>query len=117
MDECPILASNMDTTRTFEMYKVFSKLQMLVIFHKHYTDFRESLDANYYSISCVISEDDWEKTTVLINRLNPYFLTIDIANGYSDKFVDFCKRAREQYPTLTIFDGNVATSDIWFKNC
>ena len=32
----PILASNMDTTGTIEMYRELSKFKMITIFHKHY---------------------------------------------------------------------------------
>lgn len=110
----PILTSNMDTTGTFEMYNVFSKYKMITIFHKYYKidDYPNNLDKNYYSISTGISNNDWEKTQQLISKLRPYFLTIDIANGYCSTFVDFCKKVRDTYPDLTIFAGNVATGDM-----
>jgi GMP reductase len=44
--------------------------------------------------------------------LNPYFVVVDVANGYSSKFVDFCTELRKSYPYLTIIAGNVATSDM-----
>lgn len=110
----PILTSNMDTTGTFEMYNIFSKYHMITIFHKHYeiSDYPDNLDPNYYSLSTGVSDSDWEKTQQLISKLNPYFLTIDVANGYSSNFINFCKKVRETYPTLTIFAGNVATGDM-----
>lgn len=115
----PILASNMDTTGTFEMYSTLSKHQLITVFHKHYTlqDYKTflsttTLNPNYYSLSTGISDTDWEKTKELINLLNPYFLTIDIANGYSHKLGEFCKKVRSFYPNLTIFAGNVVTRDM-----
>ena len=50
----PILASNMDTTGTFEMYGGLSRHKMITVFHKHYTldDYLphlETLDPNYYA--------------------------------------------------------------------
>jgi len=110
----PILASNMDTTGTFEMYQKLSKLKIITVFHKHYEleDYPEDLDPNYYSLSTGISNENYEQVKKLISKLNPYFLTIDIANGYSTKFVEFCQKVREEFPTLTIFAGNVATSDM-----
>lgn len=111
----PILTSNMDTTGTFEMYRVLSKFKIITVLHKHYEieDYpAEELDPNYYSLSTGISDKDWEKTQTLIEKLKPYFLTIDVANGYSDKFVEFCKKVRDTYPELTIFAGNVVTSDM-----
>jgi GMP reductase len=113
----PILSSNMDTTGTFEMYESLSSLKMITVFHKHYSlndylPYLDKLNPNYYSISTGISESDWDKTKELINRLNPYFITIDVANGYCEKFIDFCKIVRNTYPKLTIFAGNVATGDM-----
>ncbi len=113
----PILASNMDTTGTFEMYDALSRHQMITVFHKHYglDDYLtrlDSLDRNYYSLSTGIGEADWNRTKLLLDRLQPYFLTIDIANGYCERFVDFCKMVRQEYPNLTIFAGNVATGDM-----
>ena len=113
----PILSSNMDTTGTFEVYQVFSNLKMITVFHKHYSldDYlaqKGLLDPNYYSISTGISEADWNKTREIINQLNPYFITVDVANGYSENFISFCKKVRETYPNITIFAGNVATGDM-----
>lgn len=110
----PIVVSNMDTTGTFEMYNVLSKHKLITIFHKHYDldDYPSGLDPNFYSLSTGISNVDWEKTQQLIAVLNPYFLTIDIANGYCSKFVEFCKKVRDKYPNLTIIAGNVATGDM-----
>lgn len=114
---CPILASNMDTTGTFQMYDVLSRFKMITVFHKHYSldDYvakTEVLDPNYYSLSTGIGQEEWNRTKLLIDRLKPYFLTIDVANGYSDSFVHFCQQVRTEYPSLTIFAGNVATGDM-----
>ena len=110
----PIMAANMDTTGTFEMYNVLKRFKMITVLHKQYKieDYPDSLDPNYYSLSTGVSESDWEKIVTLIAKLNPHFLTIDVANGYSTKFVEFCKRVREAYPKLTIIAGNVATGDM-----
>ena len=113
----PIIASNMDTTGTFEIYDVLSKYKMITVFHKHYeqSDYEKrisTLDREYYSLSSGISDDDYRKLQTLVKYLNPKFVTIDVANGYSSKFVDFCKKVRREYPTLTIFAGNVATGDM-----
>lgn len=37
---------------------------------------------------------------------------IDVANGYMQSFVDFCKNFREKHPNLIIMAGNVVTGDI-----
>lgn len=110
----PIITSNMDTTGTFDMYYSLSKLKMITCFHKHYeiNDYPSDLDPNYYSISSGIGNKDWEKLQLLITKLNPHFLTIDVANGYNQRFIDFCRKVRDKYPNLTIIAGNVVTADM-----
>jgi len=36
---------------------------------------------------------------------------IDVANGYSERFVDYVKTFRENYPEVVIIAGNVVTAD------
>lgn len=115
----PILAANMDTVGTIEMYRQLSKYKMITCFHKFYSleDFvplheTGELDPNYYMFTTGTREQDWEKTKRMVDYFHPYFLMIDVANGYSTKFVEFCRRVREEYPDLTIFAGNVATGDM-----
>jgi GMP reductase len=35
-----------------------------------------------------------------------------VANGYTENFVTFCKRMRDEHPHLTIMAGNVVTGDM-----
>jgi GMP reductase len=44
------------------------------------------------------------------NAIN--FVCIDVANGYTETFIDFVKRFRETYPTTTIMAGNVVTGEM-----
>jgi GMP reductase len=37
---------------------------------------------------------------------------IDVANGYSERFLDYVARFREKYPHITIIAGNVVTADL-----
>ena len=96
------------------MYNVLKEHKIITCLHKHYefSDFPQDLEPNYYSISTGISEKDWVKAQILIEKLTPYFITIDVANGYSTSFVNFCKKLRDKYPEITIFAGNVATGDM-----
>ena len=40
------------------------------------------------------------------------FICIDVANGYSEHFVNFVKRIREQHPNKIIMAGNVVTGEM-----
>ncbi len=53
----PIIAANMDTTGTFELYNVLKEHKMITAFTKHYNDTDyikydiEKLDKNYFMVS------------------------------------------------------------------
>lgn len=110
----PLMVANMDTTGTFEMYNVLREMHIITCLHKHYNidDYPVNLDPNYYAISTGISDADKIKLDSLISKLNPMFVVVDVANGYSSGFVDFCSNLRKEYPDLTIIAGNVATGDM-----
>ena len=110
----PLLVANMDTTGTFETYRALAPHKMITCLHKHYNveDYPTDMDPNYYAVSTGISDKDLLKLDEIIKKINPYFVVVDVANGYSSKFVDFCAHLRSDYPALTIIAGNVATSDM-----
>ncbi len=110
----PIMSSNMDTVGTFEMYRELSKYKMITCLHKHYNikDFPLDLDSNYYAISTGILEKDYIKLQALIKHLNPYFVCIDVANGYINDFSNFVKKVSENYPKIVLICGNVVSPDL-----
>lgn len=113
----PIMASNMDTVGTFEMYNELSKFKMITCFHKHYTidDYKsrkQILNRNYYAISTGITPSDYIKLQELITELNPMFICIDVANGYMLAFADFVKDISMEYPNLIIICGNVVSREM-----
>ncbi|MER2669908.1 IMP dehydrogenase, partial [Escherichia coli] len=56
---------------------------------------------------------DFEKTQQILSQ-NPQlkFVCIDVANGYSEHFVQFVAKAREAWPQKTIIAGNVVTGEM-----
>lgn len=118
----PIIAANMDTVGTFEMYHELSKHHMLTCFHKFYTidDYKkqkEFLNPEYYMLCTGIREEDFDKTALLIELLNPKFLCIDVANGYSHKFIEAVTRYRKLYPNMILVGGNVVTVEMVQELC
>lgn len=117
----PIMAANMDTVGTFEMAKVLAKEKLFTAIHKHYTleqwnDFLKNVTPdfyNYIAISIGTGKEDFEKigTIVTVNPLLK-FICIDVANGYSEHFVQFLKQTRKQYPDKVIIAGNVVTGEM-----
>lgn len=117
----PIIAANMDTVGTFNMAMALSQKQLFTAIHKHYTltDWNHFLASapkgieNYIAISTGTSADDSKKLASIF-ELHPYlkFICIDVANGYSEHFVNFVKRIRKQYPDKVIIAGNVVTGEM-----
>ncbi len=110
----PIIASNMSTIGTFKIYNVLSKYKMITCLHKFYDidDYPKDLNPNYYMLSTGISESDEIKIDKLINKLNPYFVCIDVANGYAKAFVEYVKKFKNKYPDITLVAGNVVSKDM-----
>ena len=117
----PIIAANMDGVGTLEMAKAFAKdgNGLSVALHKHYPlesliYFFDTQDASnvWYSIGMV--RDDQEKLTEFLRQRPSAIdkICVDVANGYSQHFVDFVKRIRDQVPDLTIMAGNVVTGEM-----
>lgn len=151
----PIIAANMDTVGTFEMFDSLKNQQMMTALHKHYSvdelvehfgcgsklyesqnmanfyrEFEESQklsgasSLSFYSMG--ISREDREKFhkvqekfrelygihewTQLYNPLK--MVCVDVANGYTEAFVEFISKLREDYSHITIMAGNVVTADM-----
>lgn len=113
----PIVAANMDCVGTFAMAKSLNKLNAITCLHKHHGE--EEYDPNTYNIgnhwhSMGIQEKEIEKLSRIYERLNCFpNLCIDVANGYTDNFVNFCRKVREYVgSTSIIMAGNVCTPEM-----
>lgn len=120
----PIIAANMDGVGTFAMAKKLSAHNMLTCLTKHYSvqqyvDFYSESDIsiNHSIYSMGISDSDYEKFNTVKNLLNKElkFVCVDVANGYTQRFMDFCKKIREENPDITLIAGNVVTPEITEK--
>jgi GMP reductase len=120
----PIIAANMDTTGTFEMARALGRHGLSTALHKHYSEdelvnfFRSlqgdglSSSAAFYSMG--IGKSDYEKFAAVMSHASDAikYVCIDVANGYTEGFVNFVKKVRHGYPHLTIMAGNVVTGDM-----
>ncbi len=117
----PIIAANMDTVGTFQMADVLASFNLITALHKHYSieewqTYLADKNAEFYNniaISTGTSKNDLEKLNQLISSFPELkFICIDVANGYSEQFVDFVKRARDIHNDKIIFAGNVVTGEM-----
>ena len=117
----PIIAANMDTVGTFEMAEALAKEKIITAIHKHYTPeewtafLKNQPDSiyEYIALSTGTGKADEEKIKQIMEE-HPQieFLCIDVANGYSEHFVEFVKNARRNFPDKTIIAGNVVTGEM-----
>lgn len=113
----PIMAANMDGVGTFNMAYELARAEMFTCITKQntpkdwYNQFGET-DTNHIAISVGTNLEDYEKAREIIATCSLNWICIDIANGYSEHFVDFVRKVRSDYPKLNIIAGNVVTADM-----
>lgn len=128
----PIIAANMDTVATFEMANVLTDYNCLTALHKHYSiddlikffssvPYGKTTPNNvFYSLGIskldLVKLAEFKRRLEAIDYLNysSYCINycIDVANGYTQTFVDFVKRFRENNPDITLMVGNVVTPEM-----
>jgi GMP reductase len=118
----PLVVANMDTTGTFEMAKTMHNYNAMCALNKHYTidqlkyfcnNFPDvSLSSTFFTIGQ--SKEELDKLAELFkdNFYHSRKICIDVANGYTEKFVDAVKRARDRFPNNLIMVGNVCTAEM-----
>lgn len=117
----PIMAANMDTVGTFEMALALFKEKLFTAIHKHYTPkqwttFLEKAPKgieNYIALSTGTGKRDADKLSLILTKQTQLkFICIDVANGYSEHFVNFVMQTRKLYPNKVIIAGNVVTGEM-----
>ncbi|XP_043276915.1 GMP reductase 1-like [Venturia canescens] len=116
----PVMASNMDTVGTFEMARVLSKHGLFTTVHKYYSpeEWKEFATKNSdclenMAVSSGTSQGDFDRLSSVIAAVPELsFICLDVANGYSQHFVEFVRKVRAEYPGHTIIAGNVVTGEM-----
>ncbi|XP_007130105.1 GMP reductase 2 isoform X7 [Physeter macrocephalus] len=116
----PIIAANMDTVGTFEMAKVLCKFSLFTAVHKHYSleQWKEFASRNpdcleYLAASSGTGSADFEQLGQILDAIPQVkYICLDVANGYSEHFVEFVKDVRKRFPEHTIMAGNVVTGEM-----
>jgi len=122
----PIFSANMDTSGTFEIALEMSRYKMLTAIHKFYkieawrNFFKLFKNDNKYILqdyivpSIGLKELNKFREIVQVYKekeIYPKFVMLDVANGYTERFVNFVKEVREEFEDITIIAGNVATAE------
>ena len=121
-DGIPVMAANMDGVGTFKMADTLSKQGIFTCLVKTYTS-EELIDffygnglyrTDFVAMSIGTGAADFHKLSSVYEKCkdNLKYVCIDIANGYSEHFVDHVKYVREKFPDLVIIAGNVVTGEM-----
>lgn len=121
----PIIAANMDTVGTITMAKKLSQHEVMTALHKHYPVetlvefFNTQKQGEHVFYSTGILPKDLEKFAQVYNQTGGWDgekgikqVCVDVANGYTQNFVTFLKKFREQYPNIVLMAGNVVTGEM-----
>lgn len=107
----PIIAANMDHTGTIPMLDALAKHHMMVALHKfHYEkDFNDIAPQSFDYFFKTIGIEDMKN---VLEMYQPKKVCIDVANGYTERFLEFVSRVRATWPATTIMAGNVVTPEM-----
>ncbi|HYD19480.1 MAG TPA: GMP reductase [Patescibacteria group bacterium] len=112
----PIIAANMDTVGTIKMAAALAEHDIFTSLHKHYPieELQQANISGAFSFVTFGIEDikklDGVPNSLKSNSINK--ICLDVANGYTEHFLDFIKTVREHHPEKVIMAGNVATPDM-----
>ncbi|MBL0448213.1 GMP reductase [Aeromonas caviae] len=117
----PVIAANMDTVGSFAIARTLASFEMMTAVHKHYSlaqwqTFVNETDPallGHVMVSTGTSEEDFTKTRQILAMSSALrFICVDVANGYSQHFVEFLRKIREACPNHVILAGNVVTGEM-----
>lgn len=120
----PIMVANMDAIASKRMAEVIHQEGLITVLHKHYSKddllpwLTDTFKRNPPWYSMGITESDYQRYLNFINCLPEYFdeksvpVCVDVANGYSEGFLDFVARFRDKHPFVPLMAGNVVTANM-----
>jgi len=122
----PIMASNMDGVGTFAMADILALQGMmtclvktysvndLVSYFDHDDKSHDPARTEYVAMSIGITDNDHKKFRDVYEQVGDKlkYVCIDVANGYSQRFVEFVRGMRNTYPDIVIIAGNVVTGEM-----
>ncbi len=113
----PVCPANMKSVVNIETCKFMAKNNWFYIMHRFGVDmvqFSKEMRKNNYivSISVGINEDSYGILNSLLEKeIEPDFITIDVANAWSDKTEKITKWIKDKFKETFLIVGNVATSE------
>lgn len=115
----PIIAANMDHTGTFAMAIALAEHQLLTGIDK-FTSTEEWIKFNkshpavipHTLVSVGVADHDIQKLQDIMSQIDVNFICLDVANGYTERFVACIAKIRTLFPQKVIIAGNVVTGEM-----
>lgn len=116
----PLMSANMSCVSGFQLAETLQKYKMITCLHK-YINYDKlirlfnagDLNPNFVWISIGMSDEDILNVKKLTENTDTIpNICIDVANGYTEKFIDFCQKVRDNFPSSILMGGNVCTPEI-----
>jgi len=125
----PVVAANMDTVGTFQMADSLAEYNALCGIHKYYTE----AEWDNFMYGWITDHVNWppnvvytmgmgdmnssmeeiQKAERILNKHKSIkFICIDVANGYTEKFVNYVRTIRGLFPDHILIAGNVVTREM-----
>ena len=125
----PVVAANMDTVGTFQMASSLTEFDAMCAVHKYYSveDWDNNVSSwlrDYSNPHCGIiytmgmgsaenNKEEIEKAQKILDaHKHIRFICLDVANGYTEKFVRYVQKIRDTFPNHVIIAGNVVTREM-----
>jgi GMP reductase len=115
----PIIAANMDHTGTFAMAQALSDHHLLTAIDKFITADTWKMVATKQAsaiascfVSVGITDADFEHLRQVMAVVPVSMICLDVANGYTERFVECLARIRKEFPDKIIMAGNVVTGEM-----
>lgn len=115
----PIVAANMDHTGTFNMALALHEHGLMTALDKFLgkkdwakfaKEHKDVLQNTFVSVG--VGDRDFAKLAEVMQEVKIPFICLDVANGYTERFVEQLEHLREKYPTAVIMAGNVVTGEM-----
>lgn len=115
----PIIAANMDHTGTFAMANALQQHKLLTALDKFIDinawqefvkDTPSAIQASFVSVGT--AEADMARLKQIMSLADFPFICLDVANGYTERFVACIEELRDAYPEKVIMAGNVVTGEM-----
>ena len=114
----PLVIANMPAMGTYKIAKILSKEKIVTFIHKEYSVEEHlknlmdpDLDLDYVGITSGVREEDIEKTSKILEIVEPAYINVDIANVYAnlDGMCEAISYYKNHY-NCQVVAGNIANT-------